>query len=391
VNTPLALGSLFLGAFAVGTTEFVPAGLVPSISSDLGVSIPTAGLLISAYAAGVAIGGPILSLLTSRFPRKPMILILMGIFFLGHVFAALAPNFGLLMLARIVISLTHGSYFGLMAIISTSLVAPEKQGIALAFTFGGISVANVLGVPLGTAIGDAFGWRATFWIVGSIGIVAGIAMALFVPRDAAHREQHASMAAQFRVLANPQVYLTYAMIVVMMVGFFSLVTFVYPWLTLVGGVPASYVPWVLLLFGIGSVVSILVGGRLNDRFPNQTLMFSFVFWTAVFALALFAPGNPYIAVAAVLGVGLTNFNNATLQTRILRGAAAAPDLASTLISSVYNTGIAIGAYLAAFALERGMGYAEIPWFGVIFSIAAGIICALTLASERRKRLALAEA
>lgn len=388
-NTALALGSLFLGAFAVGTTEFVPAGLVPSISADLGVSIPTAGLLISAYAAGVAIGGPILSLLTSRFARKPMILILMGIFFVGHVFAALAPNFGLLMLARVFISLTHGSYFGLMAILSTSLVPPNRHGMALAFTFGGISVASVLGVPLGTLIGDAFGWRATFWIVGGIGILAGIAMALFVPKDAAHREQHASLAEQFRVLGNPQVYMTYAMIVVMMVGFFGLVTFVSPWLTLVGGVPSAYVPGVLLLFGVGSVISILIGGRLNDRYPNQTLLFSFVFWTAVFVLALFAQGNPAIAIASIIALGLTNINNAVLQTRILRGAAAAPDLASTLISSVYNTGIAAGAYLVAVALENGVGYAQIPWFGVVFSIAAGLICAVTLAAEKRRRTMVA--
>lgn len=391
MNTQLALASLFLGAFAVGTTEFVPAGLVPAISSDLSVSIPTAGLLISAYAAGVAIGGPILSLLTSRFPRKPMILLLMGLFFVGHVFAALAPNFTALMLARLVISLSHGSYFGLMAILATSLVPPERHGLALAFTFGGISVANVLGVPIGTAIGDALGWRATFWIVGSIGIVAALAMAAFVPRDAAHREQHASMAAQFRVLGNPQVYMTYIIIIVMMTGFFGLVTFVSPWLTQVGGIPSAFVPWVLLLFGIASVISILVGGRLNDSYPNQTLLFSFVFWTFAFALALFAPGNATIAIIAIFTIGLTNINNAALQTRILRGAAAAPDLASTLISSVYNTGIAVGAYLAAFALERGMGYADIPWFGVIFSIAAGIICAVTLATERRRRLAPAGA
>ena len=388
MNTTLALAALFLGAFAVGTTEFVPAGLVPGISRDLAVSIPTAGLLISAYAAGVAIGGPILSLLTSRFPRKPMILSLMALFFVGHVFAAIAPNFASLLLARLVISLSHGSYFGLMAILATSLVPPERHGVALAFTFGGISVANVLGVPLGTAIGDAFGWRTTFWIVGSIGIVAALAMAAFVPRDAAHREQHASMAEQFRVLGNPQVYMTYIIIIVMMSGFFGLVTFVSPWLTMVGGVPSSLVPWALLAFGVASVISILVGGRLNDSYPNQTLLFSFVFWTFAFALALFAPGNPMIAVVAIFTIGLTNINNAALQTRILRGAAAAPDLASTLISSVYNTGIAIGAYIAAFALERGMGYAQIPWFGVVFSIAAGIVCALTLAAERRRRPAM---
>jgi len=317
-----------------------------------------------------------------------MILSLMALFFVGHVFAAIAPNFASLLLARLVISLSHGSYFGLMAILATSLVPPERHGVALAFTFGGISVANVLGVPLGTAIGDAFGWRATFWIVGSIGIVAALAMAAFVPRDAAHREQHASMAEQFRVLGNPQVYMTYIIIIVMMSGFFGLVTFVSPWLTMVGGVPSSLVPWALLAFGVASVISILVGGRLNDSYPNQTLLFSFVFWTFAFALALFAPGNPMIAVVAIFTIGLTNINNAALQTRILRGAAAAPDLASTLISSVYNTGIAIGAYIAAFALERGMGYAQIPWFGVVFSIAAGIVCALTLAAERRRRPAM---
>jgi DHA1 family inner membrane transport protein len=196
------------------------------------------------------------------------------------------------------------------------------------------------------------------------------------------------MAEQFRVLGNPQVYMTYIIIIVMMSGFFGLVTFVSPWLTMVGGVPSNLVPWALLAFGVASVISILVGGRLNDSYPNQTLLFSFVFWTFAFALALFAPGNPMIAVVAIFTIGLTNINNAALQTRILRGAAAAPDLASTLISSVYNTGIAIGAYIAAFALERGMGYAQIPWFGVVFSIAAGIVCALTLAAERRRRPAM---
>jgi DHA1 family inner membrane transport protein len=169
------------------------------------------------------------------------------------------------------------------------------------------------------------------------------------------------------------------------------VTFVSPWLTQAGGVPSNLVPWVLLLFGVASVISILAGGRLNDTFPNQTLLYSFVFWTFAFALALLVPGNPVLAVVALFVIGLTNINNAALQTRILRGAAAAPDLASTLISSVYNSGIAVGAYIAAVALERGVSYAQIPWFGVVFSIGAGIICALTLVSERRKRLAVSAA
>jgi len=384
-----ALIALFLGAFCVGTTEFVPAGLIPEIATDLNVSIPLAGLLISGYAAGVAVGGPIVSLLTSRFPRKPMILALMGLFVAGHVFAALAPNYPLLMLARIVISLSHGSYFGLMAIITMSLVPPERQGAAIAFTFAGISVANVIGVPLGTFIGGALGWRATFWVVGGLGILAAIAMAVFVPSRAATQHKDATLADQFRVLGKPQVYMTYAMIVVMMVGFFSLVTFVSPWLTIAGNVPAALIPGVLLLFGAGATIGIFIGGRLNDWRQNETLLWSFAFQFAVFVLLLLAPGKPLLAVLGLFCVGLTNINNAPIQTRILRGAAAAPDLASTLISSVYNTGIAIGAWLGATAIDNGIAYAQIPWFGIGTSIFAGLICVATLAWERRRRMAAA--
>ena len=380
-----ALVALFLGAFSIGTTEFVPAGLLPDIARDLDVSVPVAGLLISAYAAGVAIGGPIVSLLTSRFPRKPTILVLMLIFVLGHVFGALAPSYPVLLAARLVISVSHGSFFGLMAIITMSLVPPEKQGSAIAFTFAGISVANLLGVPLGTFVGNAFGWRATFWAVGGLGILAALAMLVFLPKVAAPQREGATLGDQFRVLGNPKVYMTYAIIVVMMLGFFSLFTFVAPWLTEVGHVPAGFVPWVLLLFGLGSTIGIFIGGRLNDKWPSEALLWSFLAQIVVFVGALLLGGNPVIAAVLVFLVGLTNLTtNATLQTRILNGAAAAPDLASTLISSVYNIGIALGAYLGATALDRGMSYSQLPWIGILASTVAGLICVLTLRAERQR-------
>jgi DHA1 family inner membrane transport protein len=385
-----ALVSLFLAAFAIGTTEFVPAGLLPDIATDLNVSVPTAGLLISGYAAGVAVGGPILSLLTSRFPRKPTILFLMGIFVAGHVFCAMAPSYGLLMAARIVVSLSHGSYFGLMAIVTMSLVPPEKQGSAIAFVFAGISVANLFGVPIGTFIGNAWGWRATFWVVGAVGIIAAAAMFVFLPKGAAQQREGATLGDQFRVLGNPQVYMTYAIIVAMMIGFFSFFTFISPWLTGVGLLPAAYVPGVLLLFGLGATVGIFIGGRLGDWRPEATLVWAFPVQVVVFALALLLTGNPIIAAVLVFAIGAANMiTNATLQTRILNGAAAAPDLASTLISSVYNIGIAVGAYLGAIALEGGMSYAQLPWFGVFASAVAGAIAVLTITLERRRRLAAA--
>lgn len=380
-----ALISLFLAAFSIGTTEFVPAGLVPDIAADLNVSVPTAGLLISAYAAGVAVGGPIVSLMTSRFPRKLTILCLMAIFVLGHAFGALAPNYATLLAARLVISITHGSFFGLMAIITMSLVPPEKQGSAIAFTFAGISVANLLGVPLGTFIGNAWGWRMTFWVVGGIGIVAALAMAIFLPGKAAPQREGATLGDQFRVLLKPEVYLPYAIIVVMMIGFFSFFTFVSPWLTEVGHLPKDYVPWVLLAFGLGATIGITVGGRLNDKFSSETLLWSFPLQVVVFSVALLLGGSPIVASVAVFLVGLTNlFTNAPLQTRILNGASEAPDLASTLISSVYNTGIAAGAWLGAAALERGMAYDSLPMFGAIASAIAGAIAVVTVSVHRRR-------
>ncbi len=387
-----ALLSLFLAAFSIGTTEFVVAGLLPEISADLSVTVPAAGLLMTGYAIGVAVGGPILSLLTSRFPRKPTILALMAIFIVGHVLCAVATSYPLLMAARVVVSFSHGSFFGLAAIIAVSLVPAERAGTALSLVFAGISVANIVGVPIGTAIGNAWGWRSTFWVVAALAIITSVTMALALPRDAAPRPGAVSFWTQFRVLRRPQVYLTYAIIVTVMIGFFAFFTFVAPFLNTVAGASADTVPWLLLLFGVGSTIGIFVGGRLADWSPMRTLLLAFPAQAVVWVLILLLGSNATAMAVLLFAIGATAMlTNTSMQNRILSGAAEAPDLASTLISSVFNIGIAIGAYLGATALSNGVAYAQLPWLGLVSALLTAVLAAIAYVVDRRPALATAAA
>lgn len=381
----IALLALALAAFSIGTTEFVVAGLLPEVSAELGVTVPVAGLLMSGYALGVAVGGPIVSMLTSRFPRKPTILALMAVFVVGHVFCALAPTYGLLMLARLVVSFSHGSFFGLAAIVAVSLVPPERTSWALSLVFAGLSVANIVGVPLGTLIGHAFGWRMSFWAIGGLGIATALAIALALPSGAARQNAGAPLSQQFRVLAQPQIYMTYAIIIAMMIGFFALFTFVTPYLTGVSGAAPELVPALLLLFGAGATLGIFLGGRLGDWRPGQTLLLAFPAQGLVYA-SMLAFGTSAAAIAVLLFLmGVTGMvTNAAMQNRILRAAAEAPDLASTLISSVFNVGIAIGAWAGATLLAAGAGYAQLPWLGIGSAVGTTALTILALAMDRRQ-------
>jgi DHA1 family inner membrane transport protein len=287
-----------------------------------------------------------------------------------------------------VVSFSHGSFFGLAAIIAVSLVTPDRRGSALSLVFAGISVANIVGVPIGTAIGNAWGWRATFWVVAGLAVVAAAAMALALPRDAARQQGGATIADQFRVLGNPQVYLTYAIIVVFMIGFFAFFTFVAPYLTAVAGVPHESVPWLLLLFGVGSTIGIFVGGRLGDRRAAETLLIAFPVQALVWGAILLFSGNATTMAFLLFAVGATGMvTNTSLQNRILSGAAAAPDLAATLISSVFNLGIAIGAYAGATALQNGVAYAQLPWLGFVCTLLTAGLTVFAISVDRRAALA----
>lgn len=381
---PITIYTLFLAAFCIGTTEFVIAGLLPEISADLKISIPVAGYLISAYAAAVAIGGPIVTLATVRVPRKINLLVLMSIFIVGHLWLALAPDFETLMLGRVIVAVSHGSFFGVAGVMAVSIVPENRRGAAIAWMFGGITVANILGVPGGTAIGHWLGWRATFWVVGSLGLAAFIAMLLTLPKDSKGSSKKASFSAQVSALGNQKVQLAYLVFAVMLTGFWAFFTFVAPYLQAVADITAGILPIMLLLFGIGASVGTFVGGRLVDRFQSQTLLFllpvQIIGWLALVAGA-FHPVSMGIAMF-VMG-SLIFMPGPAIVNRVLSGAAKAPDLASTLISTAANTGIAFGAILGAWAISSGIDYQFLPWVGFAFAVLATGVFILSASLERR--------
>jgi DHA1 family inner membrane transport protein len=387
-----ALLSLFAGAFAIGTSEFVVAGLLPEIATDLSVSIPQAGLLVSGYAIGVAVGGPILSLLTSRFPRKPMVLALMGIFVAGHVLCALAPNYTVLLVARIVISAMHGTFFGIAGIIAVNIVPENRRGSALALLLAGLTVATLLGVPGGTAVGHIWGWRATFWIIGGIAILAAAAMAILLPATGMEAHKSSAIADQFRVLRRRQIWQSFIIIILWMVGFWTFFTYIAPYLTGVVGFREDQVALLLLVFGLGATAGIFSGGRLADWKPGLALLSVFPAQGAsLILLLLFAASTSAVAVLIFFAGFLCFAPSATLQNRILRYAADAPELASTLISSVFNVGIAIGALSGAALLSRGIAYAQLPVFALIFAVVTSLCATYSVWRDRREAAAMADA
>jgi MFS transporter, DHA1 family, inner membrane transport protein len=379
---PLPIFAMFLAAFGIGTAEFVIAGLLPDVSSDLGVSIPTAGMLITAYALGVAAGGPVVTLLISRVARKTALLSLVAAFTIGQVLCALAPDYALLMAARLLVSIGHGAYFGVAAIAATKLVPPGQSGRAVALLLAGITVANILGVPAGTAIGNSLGWRATFWAVGGLGVLSLIAIALLVPADKPEHHTQTSLGAQVRVLGRPAIYMSFLVIIIAMVGQFSMFTYIAPFLIEITRVPIDTVPWLLLLFGVGSTIGVLVGGRLADWKLMPTLIGMLLLAAAVYAVMALLGSSFWVMVASIpLWAGLSFGFGAPVQSRILKAAADAPNLASPLVPTAFNIGIAAGASLGAFALELGWGYSALPLIGIVASLLAALAAAVSARPE----------
>jgi DHA1 family inner membrane transport protein len=381
---PLPLFSLFLAAFGIGTAEFVIAGILPEVSTDLGVSIPQAGILITAYAIGVAIGGPVVTMLIGNVSRKRAIVVLIGMFAVGQLFCALAPSYPMLMAARLFVSIGHGAFFGAAAIMATRLVPPERAGSAVGLLLAGLTVANILGVPGGTAIGQMFGWRATFWAVGVLGLITPTATAVLLPYDKPGHHESGNLRAQVRALGHPAVYLTFATIIIAIIGQFAVFTYIAPYLTTVTGVAPEVVPWLLLISGVGSTIGVLIGGRLADWKLMPTLIGMLVASAIVYAVMWAGSGNVIVmAVAMLLWSGLSFGFGTPAQSRILRGAAEAPNLASSLIPTAFNIAIALGSAAGAYALEHGLGYNSLPVIGVIVSLAAVAIAASSWMIERR--------
>jgi len=381
---PIALFTLFAAAFAIGSSEFVIAGILPAVSTDLGISIPTAGLLVSIYALGVAAGGPLLATFTGRFSRKRLMLVYVAVFTVGYVLCALAPNFPMLLVFRVLIALIHGAYFGTAMVVATTIVAENRRGFAVGLILAGLTVANIVGVPIGTAIGIHLGWRATFWAVAGLGLAAFLAIAFLIPADGPHGAARSDFLAEVKALARPAVYSSLAIIVLQTIGQFALFTYISPLLTGVAGVSADTVPWLLLLIGVGSTIGVLVGGRLADWRLMATLAGILAAQVVVYLLMIPFGTNPWAMAALVLLYGALAFAfGSPVQTRILASTHDAPLLASSLIPSAFNVAIAGGTWLGGVLIDRGFGYAVLPWVGVIGSAAAVAVTLAAWASDRR--------
>ncbi|WP_433925341.1 MFS transporter [Stenotrophomonas nematodicola] len=388
---PLALLALTLGAYAIGTTEFVIVGLIPTIAADLGVSLPSAGLLVSLYALGVAIGAPVLTALTGRVPRKTLLVALMALFTLGNVIAWMAPGYGSLIVARVLTGLAHGVFFSIGSIIATSVVPKEKAASAIAIMFTGLTVALVTGVPLGTFIGQHLGWRATFLAVAALGVIALIGSLLFVPRNL-QRSAPATFGQQLSVLAQPRLLLVYAITALGYGGTFLSFTYLASILQEVTGFSANAVSGVLLVYGVSVAIGNLWGGRLADRRgPIPALKLIFALLAAVLFMLTFTAYNTWLVLLTVLALGAVAFGNVPgLQVYVVkqaqRFAPQAADVASGLNIAAFNVGIALGASLGGLVVDH-IGLMHTPWLGALVVMGAFGLTALSGRLDRRDGVA----
>jgi DHA1 family inner membrane transport protein len=389
---PLALYALTAGAFGIGVTEFVIMGLLIEVGADFGVSISAAGLLITGYALGVVVGAPIMTIATGRWPRKTVLLVLMAIFTLGNAACALAPDYWSLMAARVLTAFAHGTFFGVGSVVATTLVAPSKKASAIAVMFTGLTVANILGVPFGTWLGQGYGWRSTFSAVTLVGLVAFAIIALLVPKD-----KTAPAASNLRndlaVLARPQVLMGLLTTVLSWVGVFAVFTYIAPILIRVSGFSESAVSPILLVFGGGLVVGNLLGGRLADRWLIPALLGSLLTLAAVLLLMTFAAHNQTAVVVFVALLGAAAFATVPpLQMWVLEKAAGAgQSLASSFNIAAFNLGNAIGAWLGGFVIDHGLGLGAVPWVAALVPLAAAAVAACATHSDRRRRLTVVAA
>jgi DHA1 family inner membrane transport protein len=387
---PLALWALALSAFAIGTTEFVIVGLIPTIAASLQVSVPSAGLLVSLYALGVAIGAPLLTAMTGRVPRKQLLLGLMVLFTIGNLVAWMAPDYPALMAARVLTGLAHGVFFSIGSTIATSLVPKEKAASAIALMFTGLTVALVTGVPLGTFIGQHFGWQATFLAVSLLGVIAVIGSAILVPSDIAGSKP-APLLMQLAVLKKPRLLLVYAITTLGYGGSFIAFTYLAPILQQVSGFAASTVSLVMLVYGVSVAAGNIWGGKLADRLgPVRALQIVFALLALVLlVLAFTAPSKPLVLIT-VLAWGAVAFGNVPgLQVYVVRraerDAPQAVDVASGLNIAAFNVGIALGAWGGGLIVAH-LGLMATPWIGALVVVGALLLTTLAGWLDRRDGL-----
>ncbi|MGP1209771.1 MFS transporter [Serratia marcescens] len=387
---PLALLALTISAFAIGTTEFVIVGLIPTIAEQLGVTVPSAGLLVTIYALGVAIGAPVLTALTSRIPRKLLLVGLMVLFTLGNLLAWQSPSYESLVVARLLTGLAHGVFFSIGSTIATSLVAKERAASAIAIMFGGLTVALVTGVPLGTFIGQQFGWRETFLAVSLIGAVATLASIILVPSNIKNQGS-AGVREQLKVLTHPRLLLIYAITALGYGGVFTTFTFLAPMMQELAGFSAPTVSWILLAYGVAVAVGNIWGGKLADRHGAvRALSFIFAALAVLLLVFQFTASHSIAALLTVIVMGVFAFGNVPgLQVYVVQKAAQytpnAVDVASGLNIAAFNIGIALGSVIGGQTVAS-LGLAQTPWIGALIVVVALLLVSLSGRLDKKSQL-----
>ena len=375
-----AIWALGVGGFAIGTGEFVIMGLLPEVAADIGVSIPQAGHVISAYALGVVIGAPVLAVAAAGMGRRALLMALMAVFALGNFASAAAPGYWSLNLLRFATGLPHGTYFGVAALVAAALAPPGRRAHAVGLVMLGLTGATLLGVPIAAALGQVFGWRAAFVLVGAIALLAVVLVHRFVPHMPA--QAGASAWRELSALARPQVWLTLGIAAIGFGGMFSVFSYVKPTLLEVSGMPIGWVPAVLALFGLGMVVGNLVGSRLADRAQMPTIGGMLVWAALVLALFTLTAHHPVLAAINIFLIGTTVAIGPALQVRLMDVAGDAQTLAAALNHSAFNVANALGAWLGGVAITAGLGWTSTGWVGALLALAGLAVFAWALQHAR---------
>jgi DHA1 family inner membrane transport protein len=393
---PVGLIALALGGFGIGLTEFVIMGLLPQVAADFSVSEATAGWLISGYALAVVVGALGLTAAVTRFERKPVLAVLMVLFIAGNLVSAVAPGYGLMMAGRIIAALSHGAFFGIGAVVAASMVAPTKKAGAIAIMFTGLTAANVLGVPFGTMLGQAAGWRSTFWAITAIGVLALAGILALVPNtgsgthagsaETAAGSASGGLRGELRAFRSGQVWLSILVTILGYGGMFGAFTYIAFTLTDVTGFSAAVVPWLLILFGVGLFIGNTVGGKAADRNVDRTLLVALAVLVVVLVAFALTAGNQPMTIASMVLLGGFGFATVPgLQMRVMKYAASAPTLASGANIGAFNVGNALGAWLGGVTITAGLGYTSPIWAGAGITVLGLAVMAFAAAGAKGSR------
>jgi DHA1 family inner membrane transport protein len=380
---PLALWALAIGAFGIGTTEFIIAGLLPVIANEFSVSIPVAGNLATSYALGVFIGAPALIILGSKAPRKAMLVFLMGLFVAGNVITAFAPTLGIAVVGRIVTSMTHGAFFGIGSIIAADMVSPTKRVQAISFMFMGLTVANLIGVPAGTWIGQHLSWRTAFSLIAVIGVITIISVAWLIPHQP--RPENQNFSHEFNAFRNVNVLLAMGITILGPGAFFTSITYIAPMMTELAGYSVSSITWLMLLFGLGLFVGNQLGGRYADRALMPMLYFTLAAQAVVLFVFNFTAHSQIMSAICIFLMAAFGFATVSPIQKLVMDkarAAGAPTLASAVNIGLFNLGNAVGAWLGGLVIAAGFGLNSPNWAGAILSVGALILAIISGATDK---------